>query len=196
MTSGGDINAVYSKYGSNNEDVILIMSDPLWIDTKTKVVEKYEYYGTTPLFPVVLEKEGGAAISSLLGTGIGGGPTIILHPNRRFVSTGGYSEEILTSAIDAALEDGCDQTSVSLKSNSIVEGRTAYIDNKGIHLKGFNSRKVEVSLFSLSGRMLFKKVIKPTEGICSFNINKFNNQIVLLKVSKPGKTYSFKLLSR
>jgi len=75
-------------------------------DTKQSLLTAYAAapYNCVPLFPFFLYNDGGSSVAKLFGQPTSAGPSWILTPNRKFVSTG-YTESTLKNNIQKALAE-------------------------------------------------------------------------------------------
>lgn len=107
MSAGSGLNAIFTHFGSNSEDLIFIAANVSVRDDSTKIVDKYKSSsGITPLFPIVLTSGNSLELTNLFGKPTTGGPSWIMHPDREFTSSG-YSESSGKYNIQKALDDDC-----------------------------------------------------------------------------------------
>lgn len=120
MSAGGSFNTMYVDFGSNEGNAIILTVDISSGDDSAKIVNKYKENGTTPEFPIILTTGNSKDVANLFGQSGSGGPTWIMHPDREYVKTS-YSLNTMKSAMQAALDDDCDEGETKF-SLTVVEG--------------------------------------------------------------------------
>lgn len=136
MSAGSGLNAIFTHFKSNTEDIIFLAVDVSVRDDSTKIVDTYKTSsGITPLFPIVLTTGNSLDLTNLFGKPTTGGPSWIMHPNREFTSSG-YSEASGKYNIQKALDDDCNkgETKYTL---SVLNGSGSgnYLEGTIIELK-------------------------------------------------------------
>lgn len=119
MSAGGSFNTMYTDFGNNEGDAIILTVDISSGDDSAKIVNKYKANGPAPEFPIVLTTGNSKAVANLFGEANYGGPTWIMHPDREFVKTD-YSLTTMKTNLQAALDDDCNNggTKYSLTVNN------------------------------------------------------------------------------
>lgn len=156
MTAGGGLNAIYTHYNSNNEDLIFLSVDVSSRDDSAKIVDTYKSSsGVEPLFPIVLTTGNSLEVTKLFGKPTTGGPSFLMHPDREFTSSS-YNESGAIYNIDKALEDDCnDDTPTQPWSKKTIK-ELSINSHKGKVLFNFpHSGEYTIQIFDIAGRLLY-----------------------------------------
>lgn len=132
MSAGGSFNTMYTDFGNNEGDAIILTVDISSGDDSAKIVDKYKSNGPAPQFPIVLTTGNSKAVANLFGQANSGGPTWIMHPDREFEKTS-YALTTMKTNLQAALDDDCNkgETKFSLTINK-GSGSGNYAENANI----------------------------------------------------------------
>jgi hypothetical protein len=128
--------------------------------------------GVTPTFPLILHSDGGDDLQKLFDKYNYGGPTWMCHPKLFYESTS-YSESTLTRAIDAALNDDCVSSHISLEKGYFNSEKIQIYKNKlALHVE--SNTQVEVRILSLNGKIIHSQSKDLNKGINKFTLENRN----------------------
>ena len=138
--------------------------------------------GITPTFPIILYSDGGSELAQLFGMANYGGPTWMCHP-KLFFEESGYSESRLTNDANAAINDDCLGTYISLAKNTYNSSDVKIFKNELI-LYIDKKEEVAINLITLKGQILYSAKENLSEGINRITMNGRNisNGVYILDI--------------
>ncbi len=128
--------------------------------------------GITPTFPIILFSDGASELAQLFGMSNYGGPTWMCHP-KLFFDESDYSESQLTSDANAALNDDCVGTYISLNDTKFNPNEIIIFNNELI-LTIPSEEKVSIKLISLNGKIMYSSKQKLASGVNRVSLSKQN----------------------
>ena len=120
---------------------------------------------TNPEFPMILYDDGGQALSEdILDEPHTAGPVFLCHPKLFFDRLAGYGEGTITDAGNAALNDDCLSSPISLVDGILTPGEINIFKNELV-LFIDSDENVTINLISLNGQVVNSSKQNLSSGI-------------------------------
>lgn len=170
MSSGAGVDNFYTKFGSNEEDLIFLAAVVSPSDDAQDIISTYQQRsGITPTFPIVLYRDGGIDLAHLFTMPNYGGVQWMCHPKLFYDQISSYSESALTNAANAALADDCVGTYIMLHNKAPAQD--VQIFNNKLILSTDAAEKVTIKVISLNGQTVYSAKQDLSKGVNRVSMN-------------------------